>query len=74
METMEANGDADKQNIIEKLGRFCPFGLKICQPVYLDEENLNMMSVSSESLIFDGFGGNNGNNGSQQRRKQLNIT
>ena len=36
--------------MIEKLGRFRLFGLKTCQPVWLDEENLTVMPDSAESL------------------------
>ena len=34
---------------------FGPFELKLCQSIHLDELVLNMMPVSSESLIVDRF-------------------
>ena len=37
------------------MGWLGSFGLKLCQSVDLDEENLDLMSVCSESLIFDRF-------------------
>ena len=40
---------------VENMGWLRPLGLKLCQHIDLDEENLNLMSVCSESLIFDRF-------------------
>ena len=37
------------------MGWLRPFGLKTCIPIDLDEENSNLISVCSESLIFDSF-------------------
>ena len=55
METTEVKGDAKKLSLLEKLCWLCSLGLKICQLVDLDDENSNLMSVSSESLILDFF-------------------
>ena len=71
METIWADGDAANWNIVGKRGRFHQFGLKNCQPVYVDEENLNMMSDSSESLILIVLRCNYENNRSRWRRNKL---
>ena len=41
--------------MLQNLWWFRPFGLKLCKSIDLDELVLNMMSVSSESLIFDRY-------------------
>ena len=40
---------------LENLCWLCSFGLKLCPSVDLDEENSDLMSVSSESLNFGRF-------------------
>ena len=44
-----------KRKTNENMGWLRPFGLKTRVLIDLDEENSNLMSVCSESLIFDRF-------------------
>ena len=46
---------SDFRKMIKNLCWFHPFDLKTCLPIDLDELILTVMSVSSESLIFDDF-------------------
>ena len=53
---------AGERPSLRKRYGLCAFGLHFCQSVDLDEENSNLISIFSESLIFNRFRGNNGSN------------